>query len=106
MRLNERIKKIEEKLALNNPAPKFCGCYEKHLRTVLKETYDAYAEGREADESKFYPAPDFEKGYCDKCQNPIGERDDKLQKDFLKSYAKPDEDIMKMYEDLILEGAN
>jgi hypothetical protein len=87
MQLKRRIKKIEERLILNNPESKFCDCYEKFWQSELREKSDARENGREADYSKLHPLPDFEKGFCERCKKPISSNDIEFAKRMIKIYG-------------------
>ncbi len=82
MQLKQRIKKIEERLGVNNTDSKFCGCWKKHFISAVNAAYNENPDV----EVEVYPLPDFEKGFCDKCKKPISSSDVEGQ------------EILKMYE--------
>lgn len=70
MQLKQRLKKIKEKLAVVNPEPEFCGCYEKHVKSLLESVYN----DDPSIEIEVYTIPDMEKGFCDKCRKFISKK--------------------------------
>ena len=84
MQLKQRIKKIEEAMALNNPESPTCICWGKHLHSAIAEAYNDDPNIK----IEVYPAPDFEKGYCDKCRKPISKNEIRAAQHLIECYER------------------
>lgn len=87
MQLKQRIKKFEEKLNLNNTGSEFCDCYEKHWESSLESVYNKNPDI----EIEIYPMPNFEKGFCDKCNKSFSSKNIEMSKNVEKIYGDNNE---------------
>ena len=68
MNIKNRLKKIEETLALKNPTAKFCECFRKRFHANVRNVYD----NEPFNEAEF-TVPETD--YCHKCRKPVAQLD-------------------------------
>lgn len=83
MQVKQRIKKIEEKMSLANPVSIYCDCWKKHWHSEAESAYNENPEIK----IEIYPAPDFEKGFCARCQKPIPNDDTEMHQNFVEIWC-------------------
>lgn len=86
MNISTRLAKIEEKFNLNNTGSEFCGCWKKHWQSAIESAYNEDPNIK----IEIYPKPDFEKGFCNRCKNPISSRDIEDNKNLEEIYGETD----------------
>jgi len=80
MNINNRLKKIEVQIVPQNC---FCGCWARYWKTALGTMYSQVSNP----ETTAYPLPDFEKGFCEKCQKPFLDKDVEMAGNLVKLYG-------------------
>jgi hypothetical protein len=82
MNILSRLKKMESRI--NAEDSNFCGCYEKHWRSAIESAYNDNSDI----EIEVYPMPDFEKGFCKKCNKPFSKGDIEMDKNIQEIYGE------------------
>jgi hypothetical protein len=98
MNITNRIKKIEEKVSVNNPEPGFCPCYKKHFESLGESVYNKDPNVK----IEVYPCPDLNKPLCNFCGKPFAPSVIVFTTNLVKQYEGRqaiNEHIKQTYED-------